>query len=173
VPSPSSTESPDIWVRHSDPALDIGALPATYDQPGSHQNPVRGNDHWIYARIKNRGVEPSLNAWVRFCVALSDGAPLRHPKDWEPKNGIGNRTADAWDPGAYYIGEVGITGVPPNGDLTVNIFWPKELIPPASAAATPLTPLILVEVLPIDGPRTGNLLHESNNLAQKLISISE
>jgi hypothetical protein len=156
-------DSPDIWVRDSNPANDPDALAAAYDVPGPHQDPSAGSDHWIYARVKNRGIEASLDAWVRFYVALSDGSPLAYPDAWQPKNGIGNRTAESWDSGVDFVGEVGITNLGPGTDCTVQVHWPKELIPPVFHSGEAGAPSILVEVLPLDGP--------NNNLASKKISI--
>jgi subtilisin family serine protease len=156
-------DSPDIWVRSLSPVVDPSPHAQSYDTPGPHQEPSAGKPHWIYARVKNRGSEASLDAWVRFYVALTDGKPLRYPEDWEPKNGIGNRSATDWETGVYYIGEVAITGIQPGADFTVNIPWPERLIPPPPAGEDTPVVSILVEVLPLDGP--------DNNLALKIISI--
>jgi hypothetical protein len=158
-------ESPDIWVRNTDPATDPDPLAPAYDVSGPHENPVRRADQWIYARVKNLGAETSLDAWVRFYVALTDDPASGCPEGWHPENGTGNLTPDSWEPGAYFIGEVQITGIAPGMDETIHVPWPKELIPPASAAGDALIPLLLVEILPLDGP--------NNNLAQRVISISQ
>ena len=160
-------ESPDIWVRNTDPAFDPDPFAVAFDNPGPHQTPSRGEDQWVYARVTNIGTEPSLDAWVRFHLALTDGTPLRYPEDWEPKNG--SQTPLSWDPGVYYIGEVAITDIAAGADFTVNIPWPKELIPPATAAEAGLIPSLLVEVLPLDGATPG----KNNNLAQRRIDIND
>jgi subtilisin family serine protease len=156
-------DSPDIWVRTLSPVVDPSPNAKSYCIPGPHQEPSAGKPHWIYARVKNRGTEASLDAWMRFYVAVTDGKELRYPEDWEPKNGIGNRSATDWESGVYFIGEVAITGIQPGADFTVNIPWPEKLIPPPPAGEDTSVVSILVEVLPLDGP--------DNNLAQKYISI--
>lgn len=172
TPTAAAAESPDIWVRNADPALDVGALPAGYAVAGPHQDPSYGSERWIYARIKNRGEVTSLDAWVRFYIASSDGTPFQHPADWEPQNGLGNTTPDSWDAGTYLIGEVALPGIAPGADMVVNIAWPQELVPPPlTPSGDPWNPHLLVEVTPHDGPLTGTLVNENNNLAQKQITI--
>jgi hypothetical protein len=79
-------------------------------------------------------------------------------------------------PGTYFIGEVKITGLAPGNDQIVNVEWPVGLIPPETVTVGMSTvhwhPCLLVEVTPHDGPApTGNHVWDSNNLAQKNISI--
>ncbi|HEX7313618.1 MAG TPA: S8 family serine peptidase [Pyrinomonadaceae bacterium] len=171
-PTAASADSPDIWVRTADPATDPGALPAGYGSAGPHQTPSFDGQRWLYARVRNRGTVESLDAWVRFSVASSDGTPFVHPDDWEPRNGLGNIAPGSWQPGTYFIGEVALPHIPAGGDFIVNIPWPDALVPP------PLTPTgdpwnyhLLAEVTPQDGPLTGTLTNENNNLAQKAINI--
>ncbi len=130
-------DSPDIWVRRLTQAPDAESRAESHNEPVAHEQAMSGSDHLIYARIRNIGSEPGLDAWVRFYVALTDGKPLRYPEDWEPINGRGNKDSGTWEKGAYYIGEVAITGVRPNSDVTVNLHWPKALIPPAPAVGEP------------------------------------
>lgn len=169
-PTATYSDSPDIWVRNADPANDPGALPASYDVAGPHQKPRRDHPRWIYARIRNRGTEASLDAWVRFYVASSYGGPFEYPQDWEPRNGLDNQAPDSWEPGTYFIDRVALPSIAAGAHIVVNIPWPEELMPP------PLTPVghrwkpnLLVEVTPQDGPLTGARIRENNNLAQKAI----
>ncbi len=89
--------SPDIWLRNqADPPL-----PAPpYDQPGPHQNPVAGNNRFIYARIKNIGQRlANLDAWVHFYVALSDHLPPPVDPVANPAPGIMTPFLFPGDPG--------------------------------------------------------------------------
>jgi subtilisin family serine protease len=167
-----STDSPDIWVRNSDPTVDTGAIPLKYNQPGPHQAPSRSKQQWIYARIKNRGTKTSLNAWVRFYIASFNGAAFLYPEDWESKNGLGNITPGTWARGTYFIGEVALPAIKKRKHYTVHIPWPEELLPPElTSDGKPWNPYLLVEIVPHDGPLNGNQISDNNNLAQKEISI--
>ncbi len=75
--SAASADSPDIWVRNVDPANDGGALPDSYEEPGPHQHPADAGGRWMYARVRNRGTQPSLDAWVRFYIASSNRHTIR------------------------------------------------------------------------------------------------
>lgn len=165
-----SADSPDIWVRNIAPANDPGALPASYSQAGPHQTPAPTGVRWIYARVKNRGSQPSLDAWVRFYVASDAGHPFVYPEDWDAQNGNLNPTV--WRRGTYFIGEVALPAVAPGADFTVNVPWPDGLMPPPVAPdGGPWNPHLLVEITPHDGPLTGAFIHENNNLAQKAVGV--
>lgn len=167
-----SADSPDIWMRNMDPAIDPGALPATYAVVGPHEDPIYGGPRWIYARIRNIGAVTSLDAWARFYVASHTGVPFVHPADWEAENGLGNTAPASWQAGTYFIGEVALPTVAAGADIVVNIPWPDELFPPPlTPTATSWNPYLLVEVTPHDGPLTGELVEENNNLAQKAITF--
>lgn len=172
TPSAPSSDSPDIWVRNADPAHDPGALPADYSKAGPHRNPNPAGGRWVYARVKNRGSQPTYDAWVRFYVASATANPFVFPEDWEAQNGVNNHTPTTWNRGTYFIGEVALPAVAPGADFTVNIPWPDGLMPPALAPNGGLwNPHILVEITPQDGPLIGALIHENNNLAQKAVSV--
>ncbi|HKU76046.1 MAG TPA: S8 family serine peptidase [Pyrinomonadaceae bacterium] len=174
TPSADSADSPDVWVRNTDPAQDQGALPNSYDDAGPHQPPVNTGGRWIYARVKNRGTQPSLDAWVRFYVASSSGLPFEHPADWEPRNGLSNQSAGNWERGTYLIGEVALPRIEGGEHIIVNLPWPDALMPPDVAPdGQPWNPHILVEVTPHDGPLEGALIHENNNLAEKGLAVTD
>ena len=174
VASAESADSPDVWVRNTDPAQDQGALPNSYDDAGPHEAPANAGGRWIYARVKNRGTEPSLDAWVRFYVASSRGVPFEHPADWEPRNGLSNQSADNWERGTYLIGEVALPRIEGGEHFIVNIPWPDALMPPDVAPdGQPWNPHILVEVTPHDGPLEGAHIHENNNLAEKALAVAD
>jgi len=169
-----SADSPDIWVRNIDPAHDDGALPGSFNEAGPHQTPVSAGGRWIYARVKNRGTAPSLDAWVRFYVASFTGTQFEHPADWEPLNGVANHSPNNWERGTYLIGEVALPQIAGGEDFVVNIPWPDALMPPDLAPdGQPWSPHILVEVTPHDGPLEGSQIHENNNLAEKALAVTD
>jgi len=168
--------SPDVWCRTTAPGADPGALPANYGVAGPHQSPVRGQNNWVYARVRNNGTVASLDAWVRVSVTHFPGLEFTYPASFQPTNGPGDPLPNPMTPGTYFIGEAKVTAVPPGGEQIVNIQWPAGLIPPADVA-TPSGPVhwhpcLLAEVTPHDGPAaTGDHVWDDNNLAQKNISI--
>lgn len=171
-PSAPSVDSPDIWVRNTDPAIDPGALPRSFNVTGPHQDPIGSEDQWIYARVKNRGSEASLDAWVRFYLALSEVEEFPFPESWEASNGTGNLTSTDWELGTYFIGEVALPSIKGGENLIINMPWPQKMLP-ISAVSTqqPWGFYLLVEITPHDGPLKGNQIHNNNNLAAKRISI--
>jgi subtilisin family serine protease len=169
-----SLDSPDIWVRNDDPSVDLAATLARYDEAGPHDDPSRCKSRWVYARVTNRGAEEaSLDAWVRFYLALSDSTDFQYPEAWEPINGIGNLTSTSWDLGAYFIGEVALPPIRPNRSLTVYMPWPVGLTPPEQTTADSGEAYILVDILPHEGPRKGEDISEINNVAVKAIFFAD
>ena len=166
-------DSPDIWVRNTDPAVDgEDAYPPDYDTPGPHEDPSDSGSRWLFARVRNRGTEPSYDAWVRFYVASSRGTSFQYPQDWEPANGIQNFQSGNWEPGTYFIGEVVLDSIEPGESITVDIPWPTTLMPPElTPAGDSWRPHILVEITPHDGPVKGTATHQNNNLAQRAVNI--
>jgi hypothetical protein len=169
-------DSPDVWCRVQAPGMDPGALPAGYAAAGPHQNPVRGQSNWIYARVHNKGTQASLDAWVRISVTHFPGLEFTYPSSFQPTNGPGDPLPSPMVPGTYFIGEAKVTGVAPGDEQIIHIQWPVGLIPPESVTVAMNTthwhPCLLVEVTPHDGPTpTGNHVWDSNNLAQKNITI--
>lgn len=168
--------SPDIWCRRLAPAVDPGALPASYAAAGPHEDPMRGQSNWAYARVRNNGTVASLDAWVRISVTHWPGMEFIYPASFQPTNGPGDPLPSPMTPGTYFIGEVKVSGIAPGAEQIVNVEWPVGLIPPEEVS-TPSGlvrwhPCLLVEVTPHDGPTpTGNHLWDDNNLAQKNISI--
>ena len=168
--------SPDIWCRHSDPAGDPGAIPASYAVTGPHQEPIRGQDNWVYLRVRNNGTLASLDAWVRVSISHYPGLEFTWPESFQPTNGPGDPLPSPMTPGTYFIGEAKITGLAAGADQIVSVRWPSGLIPPESVVVSGVTvnwhPCLLAEVTPHDGPAAnGNHVWNDNNLAQKNISI--
>jgi subtilisin family serine protease len=167
-----AVDSPDIWVRSGDPLIDQDAVLESFQTTGPHQPPVYGRRHWVCARIRNRGSEPSYEAWVRFYVASGQRAPFSREEDWEPLNGIGNISEERWEIGTYYIGEVGIDPIGPGQNTTVSFEWPAGLLPPRKTLdGRPWRPTLLVEVTPFDGPLDAKGREIQNNRAWKPLQI--
>lgn len=168
--------SPDIWCRRDPPASDPGALPANYATAGPHVDPRRGQPNWLYARVRNNGTVPSLDAWVRLSVTHWPGTEFTWPTSFQPAHGPGDPLPSPMTPGTYFIGEVKVTGLAPGAEQIVNVEWPTAMIPPATVmvSGSPVNwhPCLLAEITPHDGPApTGNHVWDDNNLAQKNISI--
>jgi hypothetical protein len=168
--------SPDIWCRRLSPTTDPGALPANYATAGPHEDPMRGQSNWVYARVRNGGTDPSLDAWVRFSVTHFPGMEFTYPESFQPTNGPGDPLPSPITPGTYFIGEAKVTALAPGAEQIVNVEWPPGLIPPVQVVTLAGTvqwhPCLLVEITPHDGPTpTGNHIWDDNNLAQKNISI--
>jgi hypothetical protein len=177
VPSTAGfADSPDIWCRRTDPALDPTAFPADYDIAGPHESPLRGQMNWICARVHNRGSSASLDAWIRVSVSHFPGLEFTYPDSFRPRNGPNQPLPTPTLPGTYFIGEAKVSGIAPGSEQIVSLQWPAELIPPATVA-TPAGevqwhPCLLAEVSPHDGPAaTGAHVWDDSNLAQKNISI--
>jgi|GEM_PF-3851771 len=93
TPADSIINSPDIWVRNTNPTAETTAvaLPAAANVAGPHQKPVRGANRWIYIRVSNRGTTlAGLQAWLRVYIAISDGLPeFSFPDAWVNLEGNG------------------------------------------------------------------------------------
>lgn len=123
VPAGTAVASPDIWIRNTNPTVDLwNALPtgypiplrgpytpdAVYNAQGPHQNPAAAADRWIYVRIKNRGTTlTSLDAWARIhiyrhaTIATFNVTPLWN--DTLPIAGAGGIISNGNGP--YYVAE--------------------------------------------------------------------
>jgi hypothetical protein len=168
--------SPDVWCRTAAPAGDPAALPASYANAGPHQDPVRGQANWVYARVRNNGTTASLDAWVRLSITHFPGMEFTYPSSFQPTNGPGDPVPSPMTPGTYFIGEAKLTGIAPGADQIVNVEWPAGLVPPADVVVGGMNvhwhPCLLAEITPHDGPPpTGDHVWDDNNLAQKNISI--
>ena len=168
--------TPDIWCRTTTPGMDPSALPANYTIEGPHQDPIRGQPNWVYARVHNNGTAASLDAWVRISVTHWPGMEFTYPTSFQPTNGPGDPLPSPMTPGTYFIGEAKVTGIAPGGEQIVNVEWPSGLIPPSDvmtpSGSVHWHPCLLAEVTPHDGPMPmGNHVWDYNDLAQKNISI--
>ena len=142
--------SPDLWVRNSQDG-------GTSDLPT-----IRGQDNYIYIRVRNKGSQPYSNVTVNFFIAnfeaLVPGTEFLYPVDWAPGG---------------FLGSVTIPNVPAasgglDGEAIANVKWLASLIPPA----TGWHPCLLCEVMPMETSPSG--LHhvwENKKLAQRNITI--
>src|SRR5205823_198497 len=94
--------SPDIWCRRLSPGMDPGALPANYATAGPHEDPMRGQDNWVYARVVNNGTDASLDAWVRISITHWPGVEFTYPASFQPTNGPGDPLPMPMTPGTYF-----------------------------------------------------------------------
>jgi hypothetical protein len=170
--------SPDIWVRRTDDPIPVLAYGA--DPP--HQKPRRGQNNYVYVRIKNVGSARSNEVYVRAMVTHYPGFEFRYPEEFTPTNLPGTTPTTPLARGTYLIDEVLVDDVPASTDplsvQIVKITWPAALIPPATVmvGGTPVNwhPCLLAEVSPHDGPLPAGAtfdIQRDNNIAQRNIEI--
>jgi hypothetical protein len=163
--------SPDVWVRNLGPAIDNPA------QVNQHQSPIRGQDNWVYANIRNRGSMDSHDVYVRIFITRWAQTQYIYPDDFIPTVPPSTNPITPLAPGTYLIGEVHIDTIPAGGFVTINTKWPANLIPAASVVVNGVTyswadSCLLVDVSPHDGPTpTGNHTWDNNNICQRNITI--
>ncbi len=145
--------SPDIWIRNVN---DGGTV---------HQNTIRGRDNFIYVRVRNRGLAEATDVKVRIYLVTFAGTEFVFPQSYVARNPAGGGTIAG--PGTYFIGQVQIPVLAAGATQTVNLPWPAALIPPAAG----FHPCLLAEVAPNDSRSSGNHVWDSNNLAQKNLTI--
>ena len=169
-------DTPDVWCRRLPPGSDTGALPANYATAGPHENPLRGQSNWLYARVHNKGTRPRSMPGCAFRSRTfrAWSSPIRHRscRGVGPEEMLPNPLTLA----THFIGEAKVSAVPPGGEQIVRVEWRAELIPPEQVP-TPAGPLkwhpcLLAEITPHDGPAaTGSHVWDYNNLAQKNVTI--
>jgi hypothetical protein len=140
-PNPDNfADSPDIWVRNFDDGIP------------THQDPMRGQDNYIYVRVRNNGTDPSGEITVNIFRANYDGSDFLYPQDWRLQDLIGSQKVES---------------VPEHGEFVATFRWDQNMIPAGTG-----NPCLLADVLPIH--RTLTHLHhvwEDRRLAQKAITI--
>jgi pyrrolidone-carboxylate peptidase len=184
-------DTPDIWIRNTNPidsnfSGDPGAIPANYDTPGPHQKPNRGQNKWIYARIKNIGNKlNSLDFGVRFYLHLSDGPPPFKETDFVEtsgfQNGIGIKGTMFLDEiTVYNEAKYSVPGnskiiapksIAPNGDFIVNVSWPSSSQISFPFSLPNVKAYILVRITPYDGLLAGAEVKNNNNIAFREINL--
>jgi len=173
--------SPDIWVRNLDPAIDAGALPASYGHAPPHQDAIAEQDNWVYVRFRNIGTAPSYDFYLRIYLTHFAGAEFVYPSNYIPSNSTDDPFPTPLIPRTYLIGEVHYSSLAAGDSDIVNVRWPEELVPPETVMVDGVSvtwhPCLLVEVSPHDSPVAPPILEalthvwDSNDLAQKNISI--
>jgi subtilisin family serine protease len=166
--------SPDIWVRRADepiPALAYNAEPP-------HQSPRRGQDNYVFCRVKNVGNAASNEIYVRASITHYPGFEFRYPQEFIPTNRPGQPVSTPMPRGTYLIDEVRINTLAAGADRIVKMTWPQALVPPATVVANGVTvawhPCLLLEACPHDGPMPAGTtfdIKRDNNIAQRNISI--
>ncbi|MGQ9608776.1 MAG: S8 family serine peptidase [bacterium] len=170
--------SPDIWIRNADPTIDgAAALPAGYNNNPPHQNPMFGQDNWVYIRFKNVGTDSSSDFYIRAYITHFPGHEFIYPDDFAPTLPPSSYPPSPMAAGTYLIGEAHYSNLAAGDSDIVNIRWDQALVPPETvtigAVTTTWHPCLLVEISPHDGPTpTGTHVWDNNNLAQKNISIT-
>lgn len=169
--------SPDIWVRQADDPIPNIA----YDSAPPFQNPLYGQDNYLYLRVKNFGNAVAPIIYVRGLITHFPGIEFQYPEDWQPTPNFGEDPALPLVPGTYLIGEEQITDLAPNDDIIVKMTWEQDLIPPEEVTldggwriVVKWHPCILAEVSPHDGPAPvadAYPVKGNNNLAHLNISI--
>lgn len=168
--------SPDIWTDPNNvpiPALAYGAAPP-------HVRPVRGQDNYVFVRVKNVGTRTSSDYWVRALISHYPGFEFRFPQEWTPSNLPGQPVPTPLVPGSYLIDEVPMTALAPGANTIVKMTWDSTLVPDDTVmvAGIPVRwhPCLLAQVSPHDGPPPSGATFDVkryNNLAHRNITIDD
>jgi len=164
--------SHDVWVRNLPPDLDPGPVDV-------HQSPIRGQDNYVYARVRNRGALDADEAYVRILITRWAGTQYVYPDDFIPFVAPGENppSPEEMAPGSYLLGESLLPGTAAGGEDTVVAPWQRDLIPPEFVVINGTQyswadSCLLVDVTPHDGPPpTGNRTADNNNLCQRNLTI--
>jgi hypothetical protein len=169
-------DSPDIWVRRANDPIPVLA----YTAYPPHENPLRGQDNYVYMRVKNVGGAATNEVYLRTLITHYPGFEFRYPQEWQPSNNPGDPAPTPLVPGTYLIGEERIDVLTPNNDIIVKMTWNSALIPPATVVVGGVNvswhPCLLAEVSPHDGPAPSGATFDvkrDNNLAHKNIAIDD
>lgn len=168
-------DSPDIWVRKTNDPIPVLA----YTASPPHENPGRGQDNYVFLRVKNIGTAPTNEVYIRALITHFPGFEFRYPNEWQPSTPPSAPLPSPLVPGSYLIGSVLIDNLGPGADIIVKMQWDQSLVPPATVtvAGIPTTwhPCLLAEVSPHDGPGPSAVgtydVKRYNDLAHKNITI--
>lgn len=180
-------DSPDIWIRTSEPGLDLAAYPTSFDYgaPGPHQVPNINKRKWVGVRVANRGTKyHSLEARVTVFIALSSGVvppgqstPFPFPSAWSMTKDIVD-LHDTLGADTYFLGETVLAegylaprGYSSQDKTTIYVPWdpPSEPI----TVRTPLRCFVLAQITPHDGELNEPEADANNNLSYKEINFTE
>jgi hypothetical protein len=131
--------SPDLWIRNND------------DDLLSHQDPVSGQNNWIYARVRNLSNTQVVDHFaVVFNVKPYAGIEFLYPQDFLP--GVASATG---------------FNLPPNSSVIVKAMWPANMVPTVGTHAC-----LLASVFSrLNHPLSNKHVWEQNSLAQKNLTI--
>ena len=177
TPSPGwHAVSPDIWTDPNNvaiPALAYGTAPP-------HFNPVRGQDNYVFVRVRNIGTAATSDFWVRAMITHFPGFEFRYPQEWMPSNMPGSTVPNPLVPGTYLIGETPVAGLAPGAEQIVKMTWDAALVPESSVMVGGINvhwhPCLLAEAAPHDGPAPSGAtfdVRRYNDLAQRNITIDD
>jgi hypothetical protein len=162
--------SPDIWVRASDPS---GDPDPAYGVDPVGDSAVHGADNWVRVRVKNVGTGPSSTFFVRGYLTHFAGTQFRYPADYIPSINSGDPIPSPLVQATYLLGEQEASGLAGGGVQIFNFNWPSALVPDEFVGGTRWHPCLLAEISPHTGPPpTGNLVFDYTNLAQRNITIA-
>ncbi len=187
-------DSPDIWVRNTDPSNDPGGDPGDGVTVGPHQEPFAEEDRYVYVRVKNIGAQANFEATVQVYLALSaaDGSdtfdyPVTsiideddNPVSWviteQDDQDRDRKDIRDGEKGIYLLHEQTI----PAGAITAagggmdwntfNFKWRKKDVPPEDSQ---LKTHLLVQISPFDGIKCGGTVLENNNLSYKEVELRD
>ncbi len=160
---PNPPAAPDLWLR--DAPAHTGSdnwAGRFWDSPDlwvrneddngtSHQSPEFGQDNWLYARVRNRSSSTTAEHFVvAFNVKSFAGTEFRYPDDFLP-----------------CLAATSGFGLGPGETRVVKAKWPKSLVPPEGTHAC----LLASVHTRLEHPSSGTHVWESNNLAQKNLTI--
>lgn len=154
--------APDLWLRDEPTHTGADAWRGAFwnspdlwvrraDDGGlTHQPPEYGQDNWFYARVRNRGASVARHFVVTFQVKPFAGTQFSYPEDFLPCVAA----ASGFD-------------LAPGASVIVKARWPRSLVPPPGTHAC----LLAAVLTRSDRPVAGKYVWESNNLAQKNLTI--
>ena len=153
--TPSDTgdfsNSQDIWVRNNPDG----------DSNHTSQAPLSGQDNWIYARVRNKGLKPYQNVTVNFYLTSKTPADVRYPVDWRSDDKIGSASAAAI-PAASGSGSTKA-----DGTVILKVQWSSDRLPPATSSNSS----ILCEIIPMEvTPMTLHPIGRNPKIAQHLLA---
>ena len=159
-------ESPDIWVRQNN------------DKVEEHQNPnfSKGNRCYVYLRIHNKGVQPSISrAMVRLYWSYSSPTQWWDSFHGKEKTTISNGKKVV---SGGEIESIAIPSIPAGGSTIIEIPWtlPAELI--LDQTSKEMHACLLAEITEIQDPyylvdhrEFRKYVQANNNVAQKNVHI--
>jgi hypothetical protein len=117
----------------------------------THQSAEFGQDNWLYARVRNKSTSVTVKHFVvSFNAKQFAGTQFRYPNDFLPA-----------------VAAASGFNLAPGASMIVKAKWLKKDIPPAGSHAC----LLAAVITKSDHPANNKFVWESNNLAQKNISV--